>query len=84
MRKLSRFRRQEFARRRRITVGDFATWIVSTKYLILSKLVWAQDSHSELQLRNVRNLITSECDCRLHRTLDGRAGVYDLWRECQP
>lgn len=84
VRKSSRYRREEFTRRRRITVGDFATWIVSTEDLILSKLVWARDSHSELQLRDVRNLITSGCDAGYIERWTGDLGVDDLWRECQP
>ena len=73
VRKSSRYRLEEFARRRRITVGDFATWIVSAEDLILSKLVWARDSHSELQLRDVPKPHHLRMRCRLHRTLDGRA-----------
>jgi len=84
VRKSSRYRLGEFARRRRITVGDFATWIVSTEDLILSKLVWARDSHSELQLRDVRNLITSGCDVGYIERWTGELGVDDLWRECLP
>ena len=84
VRKSSRYRLEEFARRRRITVGDFATWIVSTEDLILSKLVWARDSHSELQLRDVRNLITSGCDAGYIGRWTGELGVDDLWCECQP
>jgi hypothetical protein len=56
------YRQEEFARRRRITLGDFQTWIVTREDLILSKLYWARDSKSELQLRDVRNLLSSECD----------------------
>jgi len=46
----------------RITLGDFQTWIVTREDLILSKLYWARDSKSELQLRDVRNLLSSDCD----------------------
>ncbi len=35
------FRQEEFARRKQITLGDFATWIVSREDLVLSKLDWA-------------------------------------------
>jgi hypothetical protein len=56
------YRQEEFARRRRITLGDFQTWIVTREDLILSKLYWARDSKSELQLRDVRNLLSSDCD----------------------
>ncbi len=56
------FRQEEFTRRRAITLLDFQTWIVSREDLILSKLSWAKDSRSEMQLRDVRNLLTPECE----------------------
>jgi Nucleotidyl transferase of unknown function (DUF2204) len=66
--KADAYRQEEFARRQRITLGDFQTWIVSREDLILSKLYWARSSRSELQLRDVRNLIAAECDVEyLHR-----------------
>jgi hypothetical protein len=53
---------EEFARRQLVTLGDFETWIVSREDLILSKLHWARDSKSEMQLRDVKNLLTADCD----------------------
>jgi hypothetical protein len=60
--KSAEYRQQEFARRRLVSLGDFETWIVSREDLILSKLYWARDSKSELQLRDVKNLLTADCD----------------------
>jgi hypothetical protein len=60
--KRNQYRQQEFARRRLVPLGDFQTWIVSREDLILSKLYWASDSKSELQLRDVKNLLTDDCD----------------------
>lgn len=56
------YRQEEFERRRQITLEGFQTWIVSREDLILSKLYWARDSKSELQLRDARNLLSPECD----------------------
>ena len=56
------YRQQEFGRRKLVSFGDFETWIVSVEDLILSKLYWARDSKSELQLRDVQNLLTVDCD----------------------
>lgn len=56
------YRQEEFARRTTIMLDDFQTWIVSREDLILSKLLWAKDSRSEMQYRDVRNLLTPECD----------------------
>jgi len=51
------YRRLEFDRRRPITVDGHVIWIVAPEDLVLSKLVWAKPSRSELQLRDVRNLL---------------------------
>ena len=32
-------------------------WFVSAEDLVISKLVWSKDSHSEMQLKDVANLI---------------------------
>jgi len=60
--KAAQYRQQEFTRRKLVSLGDFETWIVSREDLILSKLYWARDSKSELQLRDVKNLLTAACD----------------------
>jgi len=52
----------EFERRNDVVLGDFKTTIISLEDLILSKLVWARESASEMQLRDVRNLLTVDCD----------------------
>ena len=62
VRKETEYRRHEFDRRRRIRVGESEFWIVSKEDLILSKLHWARDSQSELQLGDVRNLLSTSPD----------------------
>ena len=59
VRKRSEYRRVEFERRQKISILDFTTFIVSKEDLIISKLFWAKDSHSELQLRDVKNLLAT-------------------------
>jgi hypothetical protein len=58
VRKSSEYRALEFSRRRRVTMGAIDT----CEDLILSKLVWARDSASELQGRDVRQLLTGPAD----------------------
>ena len=53
------YRREEFRRRRHVEIGGHPLWIVSAEDLILSKLAWAKTSRSEMQLRDVRQLLTS-------------------------
>jgi hypothetical protein len=62
VRKSSEYRITEFARRQRVTVGSVLTWIVSREDLILSKLVWSLDSGSDLQLRDVGQLLAGPID----------------------
>ncbi len=58
----SEYRQLELTRRQRIQVGDLELWIVSREDLILSKLSWAKDSRSELQLGDARNLLSTKPD----------------------
>ena len=81
IRKQTRFRINEFNRRQRIKIRDFETWIVSKEDLILSKLFWAKDSHSDFQLRDVKNLVAGGCDRRYIENWTGELGVANLWGE---
>lgn len=76
------YRHNEFARRLRVELPGFSTWIVSKEDLILSKLVWAKDTRSEMQMRDVRNLLSTGVDLSylLRWALD--LGVGELLEEC--
>ncbi len=54
IRKDSIYRETEFRRRNQVMFGDMQIWIVSPEDLIISKLFWAKDSLSDLQLTQVR------------------------------
>lgn len=84
VRKSSPYRRAEFERRRRITIEDFSTWIASKEDLIISKLWWAKDSRSELQLNDVKNLAATGCDTAYIARWTTELGLGNLWRECNP
>jgi len=75
------YRQEEFARRKQIRLGDFQTWIVTREDLILSKLYWAKDSRSELQLRDVKNLLGPECDAIYLRSRAEALGLDELLKE---
>jgi len=83
IRKSSPYRRAEFERRQRITIEDFTTWITSKEDLIISKLHWAKDSRSELQLRDVKNLAATGCDFSYIERWTKELGVFTLWQECR-
>jgi len=59
IRKESIYRNLEFQRRKRAKIDDSEIWIVSPEDLILSKLFWAKESVSQLQIKDIRNLTKS-------------------------
>jgi hypothetical protein len=79
--KTDSYRQEEFGRRKQINLGDFQTWIVSREDLILSKLAWAKVSRSEMQLRDVRNLLAPECDADYLHSRAAGLGVDELLNE---
>jgi hypothetical protein len=82
MRKDAPFRRHEFERRARVRLAGFDAWIATREDLILSKLVWAQPSGSELQLRDVRALLAGGADVGYLRRWAGSLGVAELLEKC--
>jgi hypothetical protein len=81
VRKQNEYRLNEFNRRQRIKIQDFEIWIVSKEDLILSKLFWAKDSHSEVQLRDVKNLVSTGCDRAYIERWTAELGLIKLWQE---
>ncbi len=59
VRKDSEYRVEEFRRRRRVTVDDLSLVIVAPEDLIISKLDWARETSSEVQLADARNVLAS-------------------------
>ncbi len=82
LRKKNEYRQAEFERRQRISILDFTTFIVSKEDLIISKLFWAKDSHSELQLGDVRNLLATGYDAPYLRRWTRELGLDTLLKEC--
>jgi hypothetical protein len=83
VRKETEYRREEFARRRAITVADLQVFIVSPEDLILSKLDWAKESRSQMQLDDVRNLLRSVqgLDTEYLNRWADRLGLTTLYQE---
>src|SRR6266513_4501115 len=82
VRKSSEYRRCEFDRRQKISILDFTTFIVSKEDLIISKLFWARDSHSELQLGDARNLLATGYDAAYLQRWTRELGLDTLLEEC--
>jgi len=86
VRKETEYRREEFARRRGVSVAGQRVFIVSPEDLVLSKLDWAKDSRSQMQLDDVRNLLQSVqgLDTEYLNRWADRLGLTTLYQEvCQ-
>jgi hypothetical protein len=84
VRKSTEYRLLEFSRRQRVDLGATETWIVSREDLILSKLAWARDSASELQLRDVKQLLSGAVDADYLKRWAPVLGVDSLLAEALP
>jgi len=64
IRKNNKYRKTEFKRKRKINIEEIQVFIVSIEDLIISKLLWAEDSHSELQIKDIGNLLKEKVDMK--------------------
>ncbi len=62
VRKDDAYRREEFARRRRLEVDGVPVWVTAPEDLVLSKLHWSRDSGSSLQREDARAIVHSVAD----------------------
>ena len=62
VRKQDEYRKLEFGRRVEVNIKNFEVSIVSKEDLIISKLFWIQQGDSELQKRDVINLLKTGFD----------------------
>jgi hypothetical protein len=83
VRKETEYRREEFSRRRAVSVAGQRVFIVSPEDLILSKLDWAKESRSQMQLDDVRNLLRSVqgLDTEYLNRWADRLGLTTLYQE---
>lgn len=83
MRKNDEFQLTAFSRRKKVNyAGYFDVWIISKEDLILSKLNWAKNTKSEMQIRDVGNLIRNAYDESYVEEWAKKLVVEDLLKEC--
>jgi len=80
VRKDEAYREEEFTNRQQVIIDGKTIWVVAPEDLILSKLVWAKDAASELQFRDVQQLInrSEKVDLTYLRQWATHLGVGDL------
>jgi len=83
MKKPSAYQQTAFSHRKEILIEGCTMWNISAEDLIISKLMWAKNSHSEVQLRDVRNLIETviDLDTRYMDYWLGQLGLKRLYKE---
>ena len=83
VRKDDEFQKLAFSHRKKIKFTDFDLWTISRDDLILSKLNWAKKSRSEMQMRDVANIIRNGYDKDYVDFWAEKLGVADLLEECR-
>lgn len=86
VRKNEVYREAEFARKRIVTIDGATISIVAPEDLVLSKLVWAKQSESTLQLKDVKQLLQelTDVDWNYLTTWAATLGIADLLRKARP
>jgi hypothetical protein len=81
VRKNSEYRMLEFKRRKQIRIGETPIYIVSKEDLILSKIHWARKSRSEMQKKDILNLMNTGYDKKYVKKWALHLNVMDLYKE---
>ena len=82
MRKDEEFQKEAFSHRRKINFSGFDVWIIGKEDLILSKLKWAKNSRSEMQMRDVASMIRNGYDEDYVRTWAKKLDIEDILEDC--
>ena len=80
LKKPNRFESAKFQRRRVSKIDGIDFWVISKEDLILSKLAWAKNSHSERQFEDVRTLLESGADMAMIDSEIQAEGLTEVWR----
>lgn len=82
IKKNSEFQENAFTNRERVNYFDFDVWIIGKEDLIISKLLWAKDSRSDFQIRDIINLLKFGFEQTYIENWSEKLGVGDLFTEC--
>lgn len=82
IRKDNEFQKTAFAQRQKVQFSDFDIWIIGKEDLMLSKLNWAKNTRSEMQMRDVGNIIRNGYDENYVQNWAKKLGVEELLQDC--
>lgn len=57
MRKDTKYRRLEFSQCKNVSIQGTSISVVAPENLIISKLIWARESYSQVQMEDVRHIL---------------------------
>jgi hypothetical protein len=77
------FARTSFSRRYKVTISGMEFWTATREDLIVAKLSWARDTHSEMQIRDIANLTSSEYDSDYVASWIERLDLRNVWNEVE-
>ena len=82
VKKKEEYRKVEFERRKRMQFEGIPLDVVSPEDLIISKLYWAKDSFSEIQIKDVKNLMKTNTglDLEYIQLWVGRLQLQDIYQ----
>lgn len=83
LKKPTEFQKNAFARREKTDYYGRQIWVISKEDLIISKLLWAKDSRSDTQLRDIKNLMRAGFDNDYAEKWCQVLGVTNLFLQCR-
>lgn len=75
-----KFESEKFTRRWLSQIDGVEFWVIAKEDLIISKLQWAKDSHSEMQFRDIRSLIESGVENQFLFSAIDRVDLNETWK----
>ncbi|MDQ3634206.1 MAG: hypothetical protein M3405_06810 [Acidobacteriota bacterium] len=82
VRKSNNFQKSAFERREKTDYYGEDVWVISKEDLILSKLWWAKDTHSEMQFKDIKNLMQAGFDIEYAKKWTEELGITDSFQKC--
>jgi len=83
IKKASAYQQAAFAHKKHVIIEESTMWFISPEDLIISKLLWAKDSLSETQLKDIRNLMKTvdNLDLKYIDSWVGKLRLEGLYKE---
>ncbi|MCU1290627.1 MAG: hypothetical protein JWN60_2856 [Acidobacteria bacterium] len=77
----SEFENLKFSNRREAKIGELKFWTITKDDLIISKLDWARDSLSEMQIKDIANLTANDYDAEYVANWVEKLGLEKVWQK---